>query len=527
MKRRGGDRGGAPDDAPPPSVPVPPLRRDLEWAPIPGDPPAWRLHDPRMGRSLRLDARGREIALRMDRVQAFGTLRERIAEGGRPIAPDALARVLAAFSGLGLLDDDAARDAAGARDGMLERRDARDLPLLVPPDLRFECTACGACCVGVNVGPVTPEIARDLEGELHDALSEATGVAQGFLVTLRPDEAGGDGDDIRICRTRNGACVFLEADGLCAIHRRWGPARKPRVCRLFPYQFVTTPRGIAVGLQTECRDILAASRGAPLAERIDELRAALALAGDIPEARMLLSLDGETTMPFDAYLDLEEEVCRAIEAAGGGGWRCAAIGWNAVAARAAAAGRPLPAPDRDADALRQVLWTFARDLGVALEALRRSCRTRSTRVRFRDDNVALVLEALSDAPLLADRILDDDRGEAARFARFHFVNGWRGKDMLGPPDLVRAASTAGLRWFLIRALAQSRARQVHRLDASAQDVVDAAVAVQMLLRNRRVTPILGRLADRTTTLFGSHLASLVASRARMRVDDPRTDFFLL
>jgi hypothetical protein len=88
-------------------------------------------------------------------------------------------------------------------------------------------------------------------------------------------------------------------------------------------------------------------------------------------------------------------------------------------------------------------------------------------------------------------------------------------------------SHAGLRWFLIRALAQSRARQVHRLDASAQDVVDAAVAVQMLLRNRRVTPILARLADRTTTLFGSDLASLGTHRARMRVDDPRADFFLL
>lgn len=505
---------------------VPPLRADLAWEQIPGDPPAWRLRDRRMGRAIRLDARGREVALRMDRVQTCEELATRIAEGGRPIEADALERVVASFSGLGLLDDDVARAAADRRAGMLLRRAASRMPLLLPEDLCFECTGCGSCCVGANIGPITPDVEEGLSGDVHDELAAAIGTTEGFFITMRPDDPDDDSPDIRICRTRNGACLFLEDDGLCAIHRRWGPQRKPHVCRLFPYQFVLTPRGIAVGLQMECRGILEASRSAPLADREDELRALLAMAETLPETRMVLSLDGESALDFDAYADLEDEVCRAVTVMDGGGWHAARIVWDTVASFAATLGRPLAEPELGGDDLRRALWAFVGDFGESLEKVQRECKVRGRHVRFHHDTLALMLEALTDAPLLADRILEDDVGECARFARLVFVNQWRGKDILTPPDLVRAVSQACLRWFLVRALAVSRARQVHRFTASAQDLVDASVAVHMLLRNRRVLPILGAMADRTVLLFGRHLGRMIDERERMRVIDKRTDFFL-
>lgn len=505
---------------------IPPLRDGLAWEEVPGDPPRWRLRDASMGRTIRLDARGREVALRMDRPQTPDELMARIAETGRPMAADALARVVATFSGLGLLADDAARAAADARTGMLRQQAGSGMTLLLPPDLRFECTGCGSCCVGVNIGPITPDVEEGLSGVIHDQLVAAVGTDAGFFITMRPDDPDDDAADIRLCRTRNGACLFLEDDGLCAIHRRWGPGRKPHVCRLFPYQFVLTPRGIAVGLQMECRGILEASRGAPLANRADELQAMLAMAETIPETRMLLSLDGEATLDFDAYADLEDAVCGAVAATDGGGWRAARIAWDAMAGRIADRGRPMAAPELDGDELCRVLWAFVGDLGESLEKVQRECKVRSRRVRFHHDTLALVLEALTDAPLLADRIFEDDVGEGARFARLVFVNQWRGKDVLGPPDLVRAVAQAALRWFLVRALAVSRARQVHRFTASPQDLVDASVAVHMLLRNRRVLPILAAMADRTVALFGRHLARMVDGRDRMRVIDKRTDFFL-
>jgi hypothetical protein len=52
----------------------------------------------------------------------------------------------------------------------------------------------------------------------------------------------------------HGRCVFFEAesDGLCAIHRRAGPALLPSVCRHFPRVVVIDPRGASITLSHYC-----------------------------------------------------------------------------------------------------------------------------------------------------------------------------------------------------------------------------------------------------------------------------------
>ena len=503
-----------------------PLRGDLAWE-VPADVATgpWRLVDNRLGRRLKLDVRGHEVACLMDRVQPVAALLARIAEGGRPMAEDALWRVVDAFDGLGLLDSDAVDRAADLRARM--REDASvcpdDVPLLIPADLRFSCSACGSCCHGVNVGPVTPDVLAGLEGERREALTRDFGTARGLFFTMTPE---GEDRDIVVCQTRNGACTFLEADGLCAIHRRYGEDAKPHVCRLFPYQFLRTPAGIAVGLQLECRDLLAASRGRPVAEQADSLRALLRLAGDIPIVRPFVSLDGEAALPYDGFEKLARDVTGAVEARAGGGFDTLLAIRGVLSSRCLAAGRPFPEAPAPAD-LKVAFYQLLKGLGERLVAMRSEHKMEGEGVKFHSANLEVVVDALTDVPLFASVVMaSEDDPEAQRFARLALLEPWRAKDVVLPPDLVTATAEHALRWLLARAVAVSRARQVHRRLPLPQDLVDGWCLAHMLLRNRRVKAAVDPLRPVLADVLVHHLDALVAAREALADREKRTEFYL-
>ena len=66
---------------------------------------------------------------------------------------------------------------------------------------------------------------------------------------VRVGDGAEDGVDVhghpgrRLRRRPDGACTFLDRDGLCLVHKRLGEAAKPRVCRQFPFVFVAAPGG--------------------------------------------------------------------------------------------------------------------------------------------------------------------------------------------------------------------------------------------------------------------------------------------
>ncbi|MBM4394117.1 MAG: YkgJ family cysteine cluster protein [Deltaproteobacteria bacterium] len=501
---------------------VPPLRRDLTWEE--GADGVVRLADPRAGRKLKVDERGRQIAMLLDRLQTADELAARIAATGRGIAEEALARVLAAFDGLGLLDTS---ETLGVADRMARveadwKADPARVPIVVPPDLRFECRACGSCCLGANIGPVTDDVMQGLNPARRKELKRAYAGRKGLFFSMVPD--GGD-DEILVCQSRNGGCVFIDPDGLCGIHRRWGSEAKPHVCRLFPLQFVLTPRGVVVGLQTECRSILDASRGRPLAEQMDAIRPLLRLATRPPSARQFVSLDGVATLSYAEYEALEDEAVAAIAGASGGfGMELAAA--RCVAARLEAAGRAAPEPIAEAD-LRHEFYGFLQDLGEALARLKQEHKTEGEGVRFHTSNLDLLLDAMSDVPLFADAVCaSDEDPESARFARLAMTNAWRSKDFLHPVDLATARAVSGLRWLLTRACAVTLARRVSRRRPLPQDLVDAWIAVNMLLRNKRVLRTIADRREALVRLFGDRLEALVAMGGALVDVDPRTDFYL-
>ncbi len=502
-----------------PDTVVPPLRPDirLEEAEKAGEK-VYVLVDPRFERRVRLDRRGRDVVALLDRAQPFHALLDRIAMTGTPMTPEALHRVLDAFAGLGLLD-------GSVSDEDPLRRTAPDgsadpVPLLIPEDLRFTCTGCGSCCLGVNVGPVGEAVAQGVRDRMAD-LDPETVPGKAPFFTMVPD---GEEDEVLVCQSRNGACLFLDPDGLCRIHRRLGAPAKPLVCRLFPYRFVWTPDGVLVGLQTECRDILRASLGRPVREQEADLREVLALLSKIPRVRPHLSLDGETTFSYSDYLTLEREILAAVDAAAGrGGWAMLLAANRVLLARC----RPAADTGPKAGDLRVEFYSLLRDVGETLMRLKDRYYEEGGRIRFHTENLDMAVEALRDAPLFARTVLSDEEGESSRFARLVLSNFWRSREeAFGPPDLVTAASELAFAWFLARAVAVSRVRQVHRRVPDPRDLVDAWVLTHMLLRNHRVHDSLQAFRDRVRHVFVHRLGDVIAGRADLEQTNPQTDFYL-
>jgi Fe-S-cluster containining protein len=143
--------------------------------------------------------------------------------------------------------------------------------LLLPDDVVFTCQNCGACCRNdwlIGVDDATHARLRDV-----DWAAREPGLGDGAkLVPLAAPLP--TGERTTFARTPAGACAFLTADTRCAIHRHLGAAAKPQVCREFPYSFVATPDGVAVGVSFACTAVRA-HQGRSLPEQQDEIQAVL------------------------------------------------------------------------------------------------------------------------------------------------------------------------------------------------------------------------------------------------------------
>jgi lysine-N-methylase len=74
----------------------------------------------------------------------------------------------------------------------------------------------------------------------------------------------------RLNQTTDGKCVFLNDDGRCRIHARFGGEAKPLACRLYPFMLVPAGDHWRVSLRYACPSA-AANDGRPLTEYQQEL----------------------------------------------------------------------------------------------------------------------------------------------------------------------------------------------------------------------------------------------------------------
>lgn len=76
----------------------------------------------------------------------------------------------------------------------------------------------------------------------------------------------------QLAKRSDGACVFLQEDGLCLIHKEFGFAAKPLICRMFPLQLIPHEKQAVLTLRRACPSA-AADKGQPLTEQLTDAQA--------------------------------------------------------------------------------------------------------------------------------------------------------------------------------------------------------------------------------------------------------------
>jgi lysine-N-methylase len=75
----------------------------------------------------------------------------------------------------------------------------------------------------------------------------------------------------RLAHQPDGSCVFLNAQGLCRIHAKFGEEAKPLACRIYPYAFHPAGKKVAVSLRFSCPSVVK-NLGRPVAAQAKDLR---------------------------------------------------------------------------------------------------------------------------------------------------------------------------------------------------------------------------------------------------------------
>lgn len=125
--------------------------------------------------------------------------------------------------------------------------------------VRHLCRACGMSCHGVQVG-------------LRDAEERARILTLGRQLGI----AAPLDEDGRLAQAE-GHCVFQGQDGLCELHRRFGAAAKPLVCRQFPLIVLQAEEGIRVGVDPACYHARASWKEGPVMDSGQVLSGRVAL----------------------------------------------------------------------------------------------------------------------------------------------------------------------------------------------------------------------------------------------------------
>ena len=138
------------------------------------------------------------------------------------------------------------------------------LPIrLLPIAEAWDCHGCGRCCRGtiIRLNEGDQARLRDQHWEQHPDFC-----GQKIIVRHRLRQP-----QYSLAKRKDGRCIFLEADGLCRIHREFGLAAKPLVCQMFPFQLVPLDDHAALTLRRFCPSA-AANQGRNIAEYLDDAR---------------------------------------------------------------------------------------------------------------------------------------------------------------------------------------------------------------------------------------------------------------
>ncbi|MEZ6065575.1 MAG: YkgJ family cysteine cluster protein [Planctomycetaceae bacterium] len=153
--------------------------------------------------------------------------------------------------------------------------------LELPTIQNWSCHSCSGCCRQHRIAITAAEHER-LAGQQW---TEADGIAAGQPLFVRmgrwPFRRWW-----RLAHQPDGRCVFLDDQGLCRIHARFGEPAKPLACRIYPYAFHPKGQQVVVGLRYSCPSVVR-NQGASLSSQRGELKslAAQVIPANVTQAR--------------------------------------------------------------------------------------------------------------------------------------------------------------------------------------------------------------------------------------------------
>ncbi len=137
--------------------------------------------------------------------------------------------------------------------------------LQLPLIQNWNCHSCGSCCKK-HLIEVTPQ---DRQKILSQNWTAADGIGAGEPLVWFAGPPWRK--RYRLAHRADGACVFLNEQGLCRIHAQFGEGAKPLGCQVYPYALHPAGKQLVVSLRFSCPSVVA-NRGKPVARQVDDLK---------------------------------------------------------------------------------------------------------------------------------------------------------------------------------------------------------------------------------------------------------------
>jgi lysine-N-methylase len=118
--------------------------------------------------------------------------------------------------------------------------------VVLPVIQNWSCHNCGGCCREHQIGVTDEEKSR---------IERQNWTAADGIITDRPLIVP-LGNGWRLNHQSDGACVFLDPQGLCRMHAKFGESSKPLACRTYPYAVHPAGTSVTVSLRFSCPSVV-------------------------------------------------------------------------------------------------------------------------------------------------------------------------------------------------------------------------------------------------------------------------------
>jgi lysine-N-methylase len=161
----------------------------------------------------------------------------------------------------------------------------RHLPLIQ----NWDCHQCGTCCTDYWVPVSAEERARiAAQGWEKEPGFEGKALFKKYGSWWRPR--------YRLAQVEGDRCIFLDDQGLCRIHSKFGIMAKPFACRLYPYVLVPVGDHWRVSMRFACPSV-AANKGRCIEQALPDIRQMAQELESWDRSHLVIARDGDMGPP--------------------------------------------------------------------------------------------------------------------------------------------------------------------------------------------------------------------------------------